>query len=205
MGSTPRSIDELRASAPANIKRYCDSSSRFAWPSYDVDSSPTRLEPIDVLAPAFLSYPIKRDYFEPMLQATPDGGHYAVLWEALAAVVRETSPDESFEKAFDRPESGAWTHVAAAIEAARKCKGLTSVAVSKILHRKRPNLVPIIDKRVRAFYAAKKDDQMLLQRIHQDLSKHAGLLDEWAGPYRLPTGQAMTRLRALDIAVWMEG
>ena len=90
------------------------------------------------------------------------------------------------------------------MQAAQECPGLTSVAVSKILHRKRPALVPIVDSRVRSFYGAEgKDYVSLFERIHGDINMHQAALDRWREPYFVD-GRPMSRLRTLDIVIWMD-
>jgi hypothetical protein len=82
------------------------------------------------------------------------------------------------------------------------------VAVTKILHRKRPDLVPLIDRRIRTFYFGKNSgsDLNLLRLIHNDLQSHetTTLLDEWKKKFILANNLKMSRLRALDIIVWMK-
>lgn len=202
-----RSIVDLSDFAGSFLADYCDPASRYAWPHYDTDRCPEELLAIDLLAPAFLSYPIRRDYFEPMLQTEVEGNCYAELFHAMRAVVAATDREvDTFEALWSPEETAAgdskWSLVLRAVEASWKCRGLTSVAVTKILHRKRPHLVPLVDSRVREFYGVDSTAD-LMARIHADVSQHGSDLRSWAEPYQLPTGQPMSPLRALDIVIWM--
>ena len=88
-----------------------------------------------------------------------------------------------------------------------KCGGLSGVAVTKILHRKRPNLVPLIDRRIRTFYFGKNrgTDLELLKLIHKDLQSPETIrfLDERRKTFVLGNKEQMSRLRAMDIIIWM--
>lgn len=201
------SVIELADRARGLLARYCSPTSRYAWPHYDIDDTPDELTPTDLLAPAMLSYPIRRDYFEQMLQRSGDPNPYARLHEAMQRVIDDTdAATAAFDKVpanelanRDRP---GWGCVLEAFDATSGCRGITPVAVSKILHRKRPWLIPLIDSRVHTFYGTRTNGE-LVERIHGDLTTHADLLDKWRAPYTLRNDTKMTPLRALDIVIWM--
>ena len=214
--STIRSVDELSASAKSWLDIYCSRSNGYAWPSYDIDRNPELLTPTDLLSPAFLSYPIQRKYLEPMLKVDSEPGPYERLFHAMRLVVVDSEfGEDRFEDVLVdhiwRADDSAWGRLVTAIEATKfkiekRKSGLTSVAVSKILHRKRPHLVPLIDKRIRKFYSAERlTDRDLLVRIHSDFCANIKMLETWCDGRYLPDGRKMTPLRALDIVVWMEG
>ena len=77
------------------------------------------------------------------------------------------------------------------------------MAVTKILHRKRPDLIPINDSLLRAFYGSGRSYSKLFLSIFDDLHEHGEALRKIAGAYRTPSGRTMSELRALDIAIWM--
>lgn len=201
------SVIDLADRAPDLLARYCSPASMYAWPHYDIDRTPSELTPTDLLAPAMLSYPIRRDYFEPMLQRSGEPNPYARLHEAMQRVIEDAdAADFAFDEVpmnelanRDRP---GWGCVLEAFDATSGCRGITPVAVSKILHRKRPRLVPLIDSRVHGFYGTRTTGE-LIERIHGDLTTHAALLGKWRDPYTLRNGTKMSPLRALDIVIWM--
>lgn len=80
-----------------------------------------------------------------------------------------------------------------------------SVAVTKILHRKRPDLVPINDDRLRTFYGAGYGYARLFKAIWDDLQQAQVQqeLGAWIQGVQTPSGRPLTMLRALDITVWM--
>lgn len=217
MSSTPqvRSVSELAPFAVSWLDEYCSLGSRYAWPSYDLDLNPKELLPTDLLSPGLLSYPIKGKYLERMLVSGEEPGPYERLFRAMRLVVEQS--EYGRDKFEDVPSDmlwevnkSTWGLVVAAAQAARfrdegRSSNLTSVAVSKILHRKRPHLIPLIDRRVRSFYGAmRSSDQELLERLHSDYCTNLSELKTLAEGRRLANGHEMTPLRALDIVIWME-
>lgn len=199
------SLADIADNAPKLIAEYCDPASRYAWPSYDIDLSPGRLQPTDGVAPALLSYPINGKLLQRLFAA--DGSEYSKLWDLMCAVVSHPEANSlRFEavpsSTLDSDSSdGVWASLVKAWTQVDRCKGLTMVGVTKILHRKLPNLIPIRDSLVMEFYGAQKTSEMF-SAIHADLHAVAPLLDEWRAPYTV-AGREMTRLRVIDIAIWM--
>ena len=205
-----RGISE--SDAKKSLETYCGRSSLYSWPYYDIDETPNLLAPTDILATSFLDYPIKGKIirelmreFEMHSETTP----YTKLSRHLSDVVADESArglcfeDIPKEQLGDR-EMGGWGKVLTALDAAQECKYLTSVFVTKVLHRKRPNLVPINDSKLRRFYGIKKHGYSdLFLAIHRDVIQYRDYLDELRGKYVLPNGAVMSRLRVLDIVVWM--
>ena len=198
--------------AKKSLETYCGRSSLYSWPYYDIDETPNLLAPTDILATSFLDYPIKGKIirelmreFEMHSETTP----YTKLSRHLSDVVADESArglcfeDIPKEQLGDR-EIGGWGKVLTALDAAQECKYLTSVFVTKVVHRKRPNLVPINDSKLRRFYGIKKHGYSdLFLAIHGDVIQYRDYLDELRGKYVLPNGAVMSRLRVLDIVVWM--
>ena len=205
------SVADLAPGAVDALRRYCAPGGPYAWPAYDTDANTSELTSIDVLAPAFLSYPIRGSYLNQMFQRNDQGGpgnDYASLFDAMAAVVADADAAELDFGAIDthdlvNPDRAGWGLVLKANDAVRPCRGLRSVAVTKILHRKRPHLVPINDSRIRAFFGiADGSYSKVFGCIHEDVTTQGDLLDTWRQPYMIGK-RPMSRLRALDIVVWM--
>ncbi len=167
----------------------------------------------DLLSPALLSYPIKSKYLNEMLREPAkneraSSNSYFDLRIALERFVISTAESQNTFDQLQLTESEAsqeWQSFKVALDLSKTTKGLTTVAVTKILHRKRPSLVPLVDRRIRAFFGRRKnEDDQLFQDIQHFVKTHEVKLDEWREPYSLPNGQPMTRLRVLDIAIWMQ-
>lgn len=193
-----------------HIGEYCDPSSPFAWPAYDLDLTPGQFAPVELLSPALLSYPLSgTKILQPML--TKADTDFRRLFEAIVATVEnqykqpahfdELTPEEISEGSGPRP----WQEFWKAWTVAGRCPHITSVGLTKILHRKAPDLIPIMDSRVRAFFGCDQGtrssvDTMLA--IRANLDAHAGLVTSWCDVVE-PGGLGLRPLRALDIAVWM--
>ena len=209
MGSIRR-ISE--SDAKKNLEKYCGRSSLYSWPYYDIDETPNLLVPTDILATSFLDYPIKGKIIQKLMLEYgmhSETNPYTKLSKHLSDVVSDESAkglcfDDIPEEQLGDREMGGWGKVLTAIDAAQECKFLTSVFVTKVLHRKRPNLVPINDSKLRKFYGIKKHGYSdLFLAIHRDVIQNRDYLDELRGKYVLPNGAVMSRLRVLDIVVWM--
>jgi hypothetical protein len=88
--------------------------------------------------------------------------------------------------------------------------GLKAVAVTKILHRKRPNLVPIFDAQVYESYIGSRPPagaygeapRRLWPLLQADLRAHRSWLSDLAAPVRTPDARSLSVLRAADISIW---
>lgn len=192
---------ELATCAEYHLDAYCNNrGSRFAWVTYDGPGDPGILSPADVLATGFVNVPIgKRQVWE-MFGANNE---YGVLRRLIQAVLDQTSYAAPVLEELSLGSGPEW----AAIEAAMLCTDTTArftpTVVSKILHRKRPNLMPMMDRHVFDAYAeGTKDWRETMLRLQGDLREHSEALDRLRAPYQSPDGRPMTRLRALDIVVW---
>jgi hypothetical protein len=209
---------EIANFAPALVEEYCCPSRPFAWPLYDEDPNFGTLTGADLTAPALLSYPIKGRFLNLMGQdpeQSVEPNPYRVLYRAMESFIDlpamstflalEVDAIEALEADHYDHESAPedWVAFVRCLEAVQKCPGLTSVAVTKVLHRKRPDLVPVKDSLVAKFYGAGPSYSQLFRSIHGDLLEHYDALRDIAANYTTPLGRPMTELRALDIAVWM--
>jgi hypothetical protein len=202
---------------------YVSDFEKYGWPLYDQDPSPSTLVGVDLASPALLSYPIKSKYLNEMGRQTREGqepNDYNMLFKAMVEFVNTESAEKFWEvprsaiAALAGRQSGAtvegppvFAKLIACLDAAQPCTGIRSVAVTKILHRKRPDLVPINDSRVRKFYGVKRNSYApLFAAIHNDLQDEETfkMLQDLASPYTGLDGRKMSILRALDIVIWMK-
>lgn len=197
------------------IEEYCSDENGYAWPLYDDDPSPYTLSGPDLTAPALLSYPIRGTYLNEMgCKGSPYWVLTKTMEEFLASDTRSEFAglgneiisgliDHRVGETVKGPKD--WQALIGCLDAVSACNGLTSVAVTKILHRKRPTLVPINDSRVRNFYGVSHSYARLFVAIHQDLCRPGTVehLDSLRNGRQTPSGSEMTRLRALDILIWM--
>lgn len=155
-----RGCDAACSNAIRNTERqlatYCSPVSQYAWPHYDRDPIPGALTAVDLLAPSLLSYPINAIYLRKLLRQQPSPDAYERLRVALEVVIAETDEAATTFIASIGQRSQAHRNRVGDRWSLR-CRWYRSAGpdVSRshqILHRSRPDLVPIIDSRLRAFY-----------------------------------------------------
>jgi len=200
---------------------YVSDFEKYGWPLYDQDPSPSILVGVDLASPALLSYAIQSKYLNKMGRQTREGqepNDYDILFKTMVQFVSTESNVKFWEVPYsavaslstrergDEVEgSPGFTKLLACFDAAQECEGLGSVAVTKILHRKRPDLVPINDSLVRKFYGVKNSYVPLFAAIHNDLQapETFTMLEVLAAPHEGLDHRPMSILRALDIVIWM--
>ncbi len=148
-----------------------------------------------------------------MLVPIEEKNPYSVMKSRMSDFLAKTDNfDLKFEEmhvgVFDEPDDSPFGDLMKLIKFTNsECSGLSGATVTKILHRKRPNLVPIIDRRIRTFYFGKNrgTDLELLKLIHKDLQSPETIrfLDERRKTFILENKERMSRLRATDIIIWM--
>jgi hypothetical protein len=195
------SVADLETSAEEYLRRYTDPDGRRAFQAYDRVGDPSRLEAVDLLAPALLDAPLKAEHVIAMYRSS---GEYRQLREAMERVLSEPcTTDARFEDQDLAAEEGPWALVRGALRASNATSHIKASKVTKILHRKRPALVPIFDSRVADFYGVHRQKPWLLWPIlKQELIEHGRWLRELAREHPTPDGRDLTAVRALDIIVW---
>jgi len=182
---------------------------RYAYPHYDglvTNTDAGRLCTGDLLAPSLLGAPVDLDRMATLTALMP------LLQRALSAL----PPSATLMGAG--PEL--LTEVAALYDPlddpSVSDRDLKGSLLAKVLHRKRPALIPLFDSRVRDFYRSdgavppalrgartfRQYMELLIPVIQEDLREHAEIFAQLA---RLAPsdGPPLTPLRVLDIIVWM--
>lgn len=209
------SIASLRDCAAVHLNRYTNPHGPRAFQTYDRLSDPDTLTPLDCLAPSLLSVRVDWRQIVPLFHPAGPG---ATLLAAMQAVLdHPTSRTDQFVGADIDPTmpGTAWAAVDAALVASGEAdgegaRGLRAVAVTKILHRKRPDLVTIFDSRVFRFYtgerppvgAYKHSPRRLWKLLQPDLRRNCSWLSDLAEERTTPDGRPLSLLRAADIVIW---
>jgi hypothetical protein len=174
---------------------------RHAYPHYDglvTNNDPSRLCTGDLLAPSLLGAPVDLDRMATLSALMP------LMQRGLEAL----PPHATI--------MGSGPEVLAQVAALYDPLDVKGSLLAKVLHRKRPALIPLFDSRVRDFYRTegavppaprgartfRQYMELLIPIICEDLRANA---EEFA---RLTTlapddGPPLTPLRVLDIIVWM--
>jgi hypothetical protein len=208
-GGPASSIGSLRRCARRHLAEYTDPKGERAFATYDRLGDPDRLSPLDCLGPVLLSVRLTNRQVIPLFQPTGQG---ADLLAAMQAVLDHPNSGTTDFLTVDRTLPGtAWAAVEEALTAARahaRVKWVKEVAITKILHRKRPNLVPIFDGRVYSFYRGHLPRQgpaaarELFDDLQPDLAANRGWLADLARSVRTPDDRPLSVLRAADIILW---
>jgi Family of unknown function (DUF6308) len=179
---------------------YLDARNGYAFPAYDrlVTNGSAALVDGDLLAPTLLG-------------AHVDPGRFALLQEMLPRLTGVADlPDVALGDADDT-ELDAVAELFAVLDEPRYAgKGVRGTILSKVLHRKRPDLVPIYDSRIFEAYTAPGGISrtrhrtwvefmaLLCRQMRDDLRAEADAFDA----LEAVSGRAVSRLRMLDILVW---
>lgn len=181
---------------------------RFAWPFYDglvTNGRPDELVTGDFLAPALLGAEVNTDTMAGLV------GMHGPLQQALSALppvahLADASDDECDSVA------ALWR----VLDDERVDTGdIKGSLIGKVLHRKRPGLIPVWDSRVFTFYRDAGcvlvtrgehswEDYLrqLTRAMREDLQTNREAFAELTG-LAPAGGPVLTPLRALDVVVWM--
>ena len=188
----------------ALLTDYLNPAYSFAWPAYDTlvtNGSPT-LVTGDLLAPT-------------LLEAHVDSARFGVLAEMLPQLAGIGAlPPRSLAEATD-DDIAAVAALFAVLDTDRyRRRGVRGTVLSKVLHRKRPDLVPLYDSRIDAGYRASgrithdphrswvHTMDLLCHLMREDLQREAATFAELE-KFAEDRGAHITPLRILDILVWM--
>jgi hypothetical protein len=154
---------------------------------------PDEVTPVDVLAAAAL---------HPGLSRT-DLGFFVDRADDLSDWLRSIPVDAELQSA----DSDLLAHLDALVD----FDGVSITLLSKVLHRKRPSLIPLLDRHIIDWYRPVTGERsatlawaLIIRAMQQDLNADAnGSLTRIADALRpeLPTSPSAVRL--IDIAIWM--
>lgn len=181
---------------------------RWSYPAYDSYEAERARGPLteaDLLAPALLNVQqlSLRAYYQ-LLEALP----------RLSALLDELEPELSLAAA--QPEQLQAIGVLYAVLDDSDVHGTRGTRLSKILHRKRPALIPLYDEQVRRCYQDGEGAPVppvngrgwadfmraFAGAVQHDLVTQ---LDTWEEIAGFAAGPPITPLRALDIVAWRAG
>lgn len=192
------------AEPEALLGDYLNPTYAYGWPGYDtlVTNGAATLVTGDLLAPT-------------LLEAHVDPARFGALAEMLPQLegVGALPPGPLAEASDDDVARVAALFAVLDAEHYRR-RGIRGTIVSKVLHRKRPDLIPLYDSRIDAGYRASgripHDPtrswvafmDLLCRLMREDLQREAdGFADLVA--FAAEKGAALSPLRVLDILVWM--
>jgi hypothetical protein len=200
---TQRTIELLRDNAQSYLDRYTDAASNYAFNTYDdLGPHPDILTARDVLTANLLSLNLRHWDVIPLFH---EEGQAPDLRRAMEKVLAESTPDGPRFLDLESIDEEPFRTVRDANVLTQDVDEWTVVTVSKVLHRLRPHLVPILDSRVFEFYGYGRYPKKTYAAMLSDLTQHRDWLEPLAAQYTTPDGRPMSALRAADIIIWMHG
>ncbi|HEX2050901.1 MAG TPA: DUF6308 family protein [Actinomycetota bacterium] len=185
-------IEELLADEHAveRVERYLDPREPFAAFSFDTagENPHNELTNDDVLALNFLSAPIGPMTYRCLMELRP----------RIASCLHKLSPQLHLWQL----QSQAYEDANALWKLLMDVRNIGHVRASKLMARKRPNLMPILDKNVSAFFDGRTSSFWEpLGKTLQDAELRARI-EIRLRPPGVDTSE-LSLLRILDIAIWM--
>lgn len=182
------------------VRRYCGLSwsggapETWAFRYYDVvPFEGPGVDPVDVLAAAALHPGLSR----------ADLAFFHAASEAVDSWLRATPGDVSLAEASD----DVLAHLS---ELATWPNAPTLTLLSKVLHRARPHLIPLVDRHVIDAYRPLTGERQargawpkLLPHLAGDAAANAAAIAVIADDVEAGTGTRPSALRVMDIAIWM--
>ena len=195
------SLKSLQSAAAEKLGRYTSPALGYAFHTYDYRGEwDAPLTPSDVLMANLLSLQLSARDVIPLFMEGDEPAQR--LLQALNAALRDLSGADAFENYDELPElECAVQSLAAANMAAIPVKWWTAVTVSKVLHRRRPHIVPLVDSRIKEFYGA-KHPASVRQALWEDIRENADWMGDLAGTKTTPDGHPLSLLRLADILIW---
>jgi hypothetical protein len=207
-----QTIGSLRTCARYHLDTYTDPAQLYAFGTYDSwwQRSPDRITPADVFMANCLSLRLGAPEVAPLFgpSDTPATRLLRAMQTVLDAVPADGGVRFEDQTSIDDEPLRLFRSACAATDAregAPKVAQWTAVTVSKVLHRLRPHLVPIVDSEVSAFYGAGSNRVALYRALHDDLTEHATWLRDLAAERLTPDGRELSLLRTADIIIWHHG
>ena len=185
------------------LRDYVDPRNGYAYPAYDrlVTNGSATLVDADLLAPALIGTEVDRGRFLLLRDLLPELAGIADL------------PPVPLQDADDATV-GAVADLFAVLDRGRYSgRGVRGTIVSKVLHRKRPDLVPLYDSRIFECYTApgalpREQDRtwrefmdLLLRQMRDDLQAEREAFGQLEAVAQ-DAGAPLSQLRILDVLVW---
>lgn len=203
------SILHLKNCAAKHLHHFIDPSGPRSFATYDRQGDPSVFDPLDALAPALLDAPLKRGEVNRMfsgIEEDPYNSLRVAMQHCLKELVifsSENGHDLDFADAEISESEGPWALVRACYIASEKTNNIAASKVSKMLHRKQPTFIPIIDSKLRSFYGISKlSPSEYWTALQADFRENRKFLDGLSKGITTSEGKQISSLRVADIVIW---
>jgi hypothetical protein len=203
------SIADLQNCEAMHLKNFCDPSGTRSFSTYDRRGNPLSFEPTDALAPGLLDAPLRRVEVNQMLSNVLDNPYRELrlaidkCLSELALFITSENDFLDFADAELDGTRGPWAFVHSCFAASDKTPNIKASKVSKILHRKLPTFVPIIDSKLVGFYGlSMREPKKYWSTLQFDYRVNREFLDTLGKNTYTSEGYVISSLRVADIIIW---
>jgi len=203
------SIGDLKNCAAEHLANFIDPLGPRSFSTYDRQGNPALFEPLDALSPALLDAPLKRSEVNLMFSGELGNPYQQLratiqycLAELASATVRSGAPLDFADAELEKVD-GPWALVQACYEASNDTLNIKASKVSKMLHRKQPSFIPIIDSKLVSYYGlTMREPSKYWVTLQNDYKENRGFLDALSKNIRTSEGKPLSSLRVADIVIW---
>lgn len=203
------SIAQLERCAAAHLNHFVNPRGPRSFATYDRQGDASVFEPLDALAPALLDAPLKRELVNQMFSDVVENS-YNKLRVAIQDCLKELANLSvnlgqvlDFANADFLGSDSPWAFVKACYIASDNTDGIKASTVSKMLHRKQPTFIPIIDSKLVSFYdLTMREPGRYWSALQTDFRANQEFLNELAKGVTTSEGKQISSLRVADIVIW---
>jgi hypothetical protein len=203
------SIAHLEDCALGHLRDFVNPNGPRSFATYDRQGDPSVFGPLDAFAPALLDAPLKREEVNRMFSGIEEDPYNSLrvalqhCLKELAILSADRGHDLDFADAEISGSEGPWALVRACYIASGKTHNIAASKVSKMLHRKQPTFIPIIDSKLRSFYGlSKSSPNEYWTALQADFQENRKFLDGLGKGITTSEGIQVSSLRVADIVIW---
>lgn len=189
--------------------------------TYDRQGDASKFDPLDALAPSMLDARLGPMEINQMFSANDTDNPFNNLrvtiercLTQLASLAAQSQGTLDFADVDFSSIDGPWSYVNACYIASEKTNQIGYSKVSKMLHRKQPTFIPIIDSKLanfygmnsQRFYGSETRSRRELEKYHSlfqtDFRTNRNFLNELSSEVLTSEGNPVSSLRVADIVIW---
>jgi hypothetical protein len=164
---------------------------------------------LDALAPALLDARLGPEEVNLMFSGDTEDPYNKLrvaiekCLQELMSIATQSGEILDFANADLSGESGPWSFVKACYIASDSTRNIKASKVSKMLHRKQPTFIPIIDSKLVSFYGlSMKKPRKYWTALQTDFRANRDFLNNLCEGVTTSEGKQISSLRVADIVIW---
>ena len=203
------SIIHLENCAAKHLHDFIDPNGPRSFATYDRQGDPAVIGPLDALAPALLDARLGSREVNQMFSGNRNDPYNKLrvaiekcLYE-LSSITDQSGELLDFANADLSGTRGPWSFVNACYIASDSTPNVKVTKVSKMLHRKQPTFIPIIDSKLASFYDLSKSQRSRYwTALQADFRENRKFLNGLGKGITTSEGKPISSLRVADIVIW---